>query len=286
MTRSSVDRTVTGSGPVHRRRRDTPRPRKSFFHPPVEALEPRCLPAILAIPASVAVVQETEPNNTLNQAQDLGAVSATTTVAATGAVGNWNHEANDVDWYSFELNTPASVHLGIGPARDGTNFQGVVSLYNNDPFDFADPFTLTGHRLLVQSQAPAPGEPASIDRVLGPGTYYVAVSGAGNLDFHPMMAGSGLDGSTGDYNLVVTALAAVPDATGPAVLASDPASGSTLGSAPLAVRVDFSMSLDPSTIFPGQTVRLVYNPAGTFGDGQDSDITLGSVNFSDSAHEL
>jgi Bacterial pre-peptidase C-terminal domain len=269
-----------------RRRRDTPRTRKALFDLSAERLEPRQVPAIVALPALLVPVHEVEPNNTLDCAQSIGVVSEIAPAAVSGAVGNWNHAANDVDWYSFDLTAPSRVHLTLGPPGGSATFQGVLSLYNNDPFDFSDPYDLIGHRLVTQVSASATGGLATLDRALAPGTYYVAVSGAGNLDFHPLMAGSGLDGSTGDYNLLVTADAVARDAVGPVVLASDPAPGSVLDSSPLVLRFDLSASIDPSSINPGMNVRLVYNPSGAFGNGNDADVALGSVNFSDAAHEL
>ena len=54
-------------------------------------------------------------------------------------------------------------------------------------------------------------------------------------------------------------------ASGPQVLTEDPAPYSVLSSSPLAIRIDLSGPLDPSTLIPGQTVQLIYSPSGTFG---------------------
>ncbi len=92
---------------------------------------------------------------------------------------------------------------------------------------------------------------------LGPGDYFVAISGAGNLDFSPVIAGSGYDGATGNYELTIRATDLGLSGDGPTVLSSDPADGSVLDSSPLAIRLEMSDPLDPNTIIPGQTVQLL-----------------------------
>src|SRR5262249_2762385 len=126
----------------------------------------------------------------------------------------------------------------------------------------------------------ADGGVASIDRLLGPGTYYLAVSGDGNFDFHPLLAGSGLPGSTGDFYLrLAVADAGLGSATGPQVLTSDPATGATLGASPLAIRVDLSGPLDHSTVISGLTGQLIFSPTRAFHrDGQQGSLTR--TNFS------
>ena len=116
-----------------------------------------------------------------------------------------------------------------------------------------------GYRLIDQVDGASDGGVAAFDELLGQGTYYLAVSGDGNFDFHPLLAGSGMPGSTGDFNLQVAVQdAGLGSATGPQVLTSNPAAGA-LPRAPslLAIRVDLSGPLDQSTIIAGQTVQLL-----------------------------
>src|SRR5262249_31776058 len=148
----------------------------------------------------------------------------------------------------------------------------VLSLYNDDPGDWGDLYDPLGHRQLAQAEGGL-GVPATLNEDLAAGTYYVAVSGAGNRYFHPLVADSGYPGAPCDYRLSITP----PDpglapTDGPAVLSASPATGQVLGSSPLVIRVDLSKGLDPTTVVAGQTVRLTYNPTGTFGDGQDQDV--------------
>ena len=111
---------------------------------------------------------------------------------------------------------------------------GVLSLYNTtevfNPFTLeGDRFETLGHRLLAQAVGTSSAGPQLV-RNLAPGTYYVAVSGAGNPFFHPFVADSGYAGAEGEYTLQMTAADLGLDPTdGPAVLAVDPEPGSVLG---------------------------------------------------------
>ena len=106
-----------------------------------------------------------------------------------------------MEWYSFTLDGPARVTGELLRQDQASSFNGVLSLFNNDPYDFMDPYDADGYRLLDQVDGKANGGVASFDELLGPGTYDLAVSGDGNFDFHPLLAGSGLPGSTGDFSL-------------------------------------------------------------------------------------
>ena len=85
---------------------------------------------------------------------------------------------------------------------------GVVAalgLYEADPFQVPPATSFApappaygspdGYHLLAQAQGDAAHPGVSLQRDLAPGTYYVAVSGAGNLDFNPLLANSHYSGS-------------------------------------------------------------------------------------------
>src|SRR5262249_32763744 len=158
----------------------------------------------------------------------------------------------------------------------------VVSLYNSDTNDFSDPYDPLGHRLLAQ--VAAAGGTSDLSRPLAAGTYYVAVSGAGNLDFHPFLADSGYPGRPCAYTLALTETAPPLQATdGPIVLASDSAAGAQLTGSPLVIRLSLSTPLDPNSVQQDQTVRLTYNPTGAFGGPNDVDLALAGVNYTPQA---
>ncbi len=246
----------------------------------LEPLETRALLATTTWPGLVHPLPEVEPNGTLDQAQNLGSLSATGRAEVVGAIGNGVAGAADVDWYSFNLARAAHVTLATLDRQAGSPLVSVLSLYNNDAYDFNDPFDPLGYRQLAQDDGSLHGGDAYIDRLLGPGTYYVAVSGSGDLYFHPFLAGSGYPGSTGNYGLLITATNLGFNPTdGPVVLESDPAPGSALASAPFVIRLDLSAPLDPGTIVPGTNVQLIFNPTGAFGTNTDQNLLVG-VNFS------
>ncbi|MEJ7638474.1 MAG: hypothetical protein WKF75_11000, partial [Singulisphaera sp.] len=139
-------------------------------------------------------------NDSLDRAVDLGDVGSTSEVLTHGSIGRGSEGAADVEWYSFRLDRPGRVTATLGRPPVGSSFRGALSLYNNDT-DYTDPFNPHGHRRLDQAVAAAADGVATLDRVLSPGTYSLAVSGAGNLAFHPLVAGSGLPGGTGDFEL-------------------------------------------------------------------------------------
>ncbi len=249
----------------------------------VESLESRSLPsAASALPLALSGVAD--PGDTLNAAAILGDLSTSRPVVVSAAIGDSAAGAADVDWYAFTLDRPATVALSAAGA--GTQ-PPVLSLYVRDPFDPGDPATFDGVRQLDQAEGTGPASGTLLTRPLAAGSYYVAASGAGNTLFSPLLADSGYGGQTGDYRLQLAAadLGLAPT-EGPIVLASDPAPASTLDRSPTVFRLDLSAPIDPTTVLPGDDVSLTYNPAGTFGDGNDQDVPLAAFHFSDASTEL
>ncbi len=247
----------------------------------VESLECR---ALLNASTPAAPIPFVPPNETIDLAQDLGTPGQPSSV--WGSIGDGPDGAADLTWYHFHLDDARQVDLELTTPTGDQPFAGVLSLFNNDPQDFGDPYDLDGHRMLAQIQASSPGAVVEDTQDLGPGDYFVAISGAGNLDFSPVIADSGFDGASGDYELTIAATDLGLSGDGPTVIASDPAPGAVLDSSPLAIRLDLSGLLDPNTIIPGQTVELLYNPDVPSGDAPFTQVALASVNFSTAADEL
>jgi methionine-rich copper-binding protein CopC len=252
----------------------------------VEALEPRRLLALAVGPPLPRLITEAEPNDTLDQAQNLGDLNTSPAVAVTGIIGNSPAAPAGVDWYHFRLDGPTDVQFtALASATD--RLPPVLSLYVADPFNPGDPATQLGDRQLTQAAGIAPGGVTYLDRGLAAGNYFVAVSGAGNRYFHPFLAGSGYDGQTGAYRLdLAAAPLAVAPGDGPVVLASAPADGAAVDRSPEVIRLSLSAPIDPGTVVLGDNVRLIANPSGNFGDGNDMDVPLAAFNFSDAAVEL
>ena len=258
----------------HRRRC----PKRARVRLEVEQLDTRCLMSTAGVSSGLAPLLEFEPNDTLDVAQQLSVANLTGEVVLLGTIGNGATGKADVDWSTFTLDQAAHVHLSVMGQYGAPS--PILGLYNSDLYDFGDPFNSTGHRLMAQAEG-------GFDRNLAAGTYYLALSGKGNQYFHPFLAGSGNDGQGGDYQLTVHAAdLGISVSDGPVVLAADPGPGDTLDHAPLLLRIDFNTSLDAGWISPGQTVRLIYNENGTFGDGTDQDVILGTSHFSTTAQEL
>src|SRR5207249_3157361 len=112
--------------------------------------------------------------------------------------------------------------------HDPDGLTATVTLFNTqtlNPFDSTqnDPYTPTGHRLLAQDDGAAHHGTASVELVLAPGTYFVAVSGSGDHDFAQTVAFSGETGATGHYGVALAAHDRTPAGPGPAVIAATPA---------------------------------------------------------------
>ena len=159
----------------------------------------------MAAPVAVSpgVTPADLPNETLDAAIELGHLSSDTEVVEQGSLGNGPAGVADVEWYTFTLDRPTLIIAKLGRQQGDSSFKGVLSLFNNDPYDFGDPYDLDSHRLLDQVDQPADDEVTTLDQLLGPGTYYLAVSGAGNDYFNPLLADSGLPGITGDFDLQI-----------------------------------------------------------------------------------
>src|SRR5262245_63888095 len=104
----------------------------------LEELEGRDLLSV-----SGAAVLPSDPADTLLGAVNLGGLAPTTPLKVAGMIGDSPAGGADVDWYSFTLGTASPVTM--------TSTGGVLSLYNNDPLNFSDPFNFLDQRLLGQA---------------------------------------------------------------------------------------------------------------------------------------
>jgi hypothetical protein len=252
----------------------------------LETLEPRTLPTTSTIFGLPSAVLETEPNNTIDQAQSLGDLSILHQVRVGGTIGAETIEAGDVDWYRFTLDRPSAVTLATSGNPSAGSFVSVLSLYGEtgaNPNGLSD---YTSYRLIMQADGAAEGGQAHLDRDLAAGTYFAAVSGSGDLYFNPSIADSGYPGSTGAYKLLVAATDLhLSPGDGPVVLATDPAGGTALAYSPFVLRIAFSTALEPDSIQLGSDVELSYT-AGTAPGEQSQAVPLASVSFDNVADEL
>src|SRR5262245_52252449 len=245
----------------------------------LEQLEARDLPAITFGTNSSLLPAESPVNDTLDQATPL-TLGTDGTAQVSAVVGDSPAGAADVDFYSFTLSESSHVNLTVHGDGSASSVTGILSLYG------ADPTSTTHFRVVAQDDGAAHGGEAGLERNLGAGTWYVAISGTGNRYFHPFLADSGYEGDTGTYTLTVAATGlGLTTADGPVLLSSTPAPGSVLSRSPSVLRLAFSRALDKGT-FTNSTVHLTYNADGTFGGPGDQTVSIDSLKFVSSTKEL
>lgn len=228
---------------------------------------------------------EAEPNDTLDLAQWLGDGALASQVEVLGAVGDGIESSADVDWFRFQLGEPAFIRLEATTELD--SITPILGLFNSssDPFTILDPFTPLNHRLIAQSgEAAVEGR---IEQMLSAGTYFVAVSGAGNHYFHPFLANSGMEGEAASYQLgiEVESLGHEPG-DGPGILSAVPERDAVLSQSPFVLRVSLDDALDHDSVLAGTTVRLLRNGTGEFLGQDDEEVALTSVIYSSDLGEL
>ena len=117
--------------------------------------------------------------------------------SASTVIGDGPFANADVDLYRVELSVgdrlTIDTDIPIGPVM----LDPVLRVFDaaGIPRSFSD-------------DDPAPGEPASLEAFIDfvaphTGTYFIGVSGFGNLNFNPLTSGTGTPGSTGPYGLVL-----------------------------------------------------------------------------------
>ncbi len=251
----------------------------------LETLEPRTLPATHTLAAALAAIVETEPNDTIDQAQSLGNLNTQGQVTVDGTIGRGTSGAADIDWYRFTLLHASDVSLLTRAAQPQRPFVSNLSLYGS-----TEPVNgLTGlapYRLLAQDDGADHGGTAQLGRRLAPGTYFVAVSSSGSQYFHPLIAGSGYPEKMGAYELLLQASGlGLSASNGPVVLATEPAAGTDVDHSPFVIRIDFSTALAPRSIRLGSNVQLRLMAATQTGV-HPQPVPLASASFDPIADEL
>lgn len=142
-----------------------------------------------------------EGNDTLEFANSVNLSSDSPQYEVDGLIGdNIAVSAGlDVDLFSVELSAGSLLSIDVDANEFGSSLDSVLRVFDD-----------AGNELAWSDDSAAPGETPSYDSYLDfsaptEGTYYVGVSGFGNFDYDPTVAGSGaFDGSTGDYSLIFT----------------------------------------------------------------------------------
>lgn len=166
-----------------------------------EMLEVRSLLSATTWPGLLNPQVESAANETLDAATDIGRVRVGSPGEFIGSIGESSDPSTDVDWLRFTLSAAGRVQITALPDANAELSSVVLTLYGDQIAEF-DPGTPLGHRLLARQESAA-GAVTPLDVNLRAGTYFVAVSGAGNRFFHPFLADSGLPGESGDYGLQI-----------------------------------------------------------------------------------
>lgn len=169
-----------------------------------EALEVRSLLSATSWPGLVDPQLEREGNDRLDVAEHLGDVRHGRDAEFIGSIGGATGVSSDVDWLSFTLDANSRVQIVARADANGATTPVVLSLFGDQLVEF-DPAVPNGHRAFGRRESHA--GPVRFNVELNAGTYFVAVSGAGNRFFHPFMSDSGLLGVATEYGLSVTVVA-------------------------------------------------------------------------------
>ena len=139
-----------------------------------------------------------EPNNIISSAT-LIELDSSFPVTVSEDIG----DNNDVDLYQVELKTGDTLGVDINAQINGSPLDSVLTIFgaNGNPLVQNDDAELGG------GTEPDPNLTftASLN-----GTYYVGVSSTPNLTYDPNVEDSGIGGSSGDYDLVLTYTEAAP----------------------------------------------------------------------------
>ncbi len=141
-----------------------------------------------------------EPNDTILLANPIERDVSSPGVVS-GEIGD-NPElsllANDVDLFEVELKAGDTIFANIDAQQIGSSLDAVLTLFDangNELEQNEDNSFFVGEELVTELD---PFLQFTVDQ---DGTYYVGVTGAGNLDYDPNVADSGVGNSSGSYRL-------------------------------------------------------------------------------------
>ncbi len=137
----------------------------------------------------ISLMTDSDPNDQISGAGTIGTLNET--VTRPGTIDT----ATDVDLFSFIVAPGQRISFDIDQT---SGLDSHLRLFNG-----------AGLELLANDNAPGPGELSSADSHLeytftNGGTFYVGVSGAGNVGYDPVSGTGDVDSSTGSYTLVIS----------------------------------------------------------------------------------
>jgi len=223
----------------------------------------------------VGAAGENEPNDTLGTATRVS-FNASGQATFTGVtLGNGAFAGLDVDIYRVDLTGPGQLTAEIFAKRlsGGSSLDSWVRVFNSraEQIAFNDNFY---------------GNDSYVDVFVNTGgAYFIAVSGYGNNNFNPLVAGSGTSQSNGEYNITITNIRSASDqlignsTSPPKAIPPAGTQGTTSDSIlitdarlilDLNVRINITHTFDSdlriSLIAPDNTEILLVNRRGADGD--------------------
>jgi hypothetical protein len=138
----------------------------------------------------------------------VGPGPTASTYSRVAQIGNGLFLDADVDLYRFQATAGQTLNLWTGfPAGGTTSMDTILRLFDasGNELEWNDDFGSSLYSRIANFIIPATG------------TYYVGVSGYENFDYDPNLPGTGVSGSTGDYELFIQLTIAVEDPEGDAL---------------------------------------------------------------------
>ncbi len=142
-----------------------------------------------------------EGNDITARALATGITGDNIRVSGTGVIGDNAALANageDVDLFKMDLERGASVTIDVAAEVDGSTLDSYLRVFDAD-----------GTQLFSNNNRPGSTDSQLTFTAPTTGRYYIGVSGAGNQNYSPVIAGKATVGSTGNYRLIVNVLRAL-----------------------------------------------------------------------------
>ncbi|MEB3230379.1 MAG: S8 family serine peptidase [Leptolyngbyaceae bacterium] len=136
-----------------------------------------------------------DPNGTIQGALIGPRLDGAEVLSVTGSIGFDGGTVNvgntDVDIVQFTVEAPGTVSIEVATdAASPDDFDSILRLFNQN-----------GTQIASNDDKNANSTFSRLDVFLNPGTYYAGVSGYDNGAYNPTVAGSGVAGETGNYEL-------------------------------------------------------------------------------------
>ncbi|MFK7736414.1 MAG: GEVED domain-containing protein [Pirellulaceae bacterium] len=152
--------------------------------------------ASIAPPVSGGFSFTNESNDTIARAELSGITGESVRVIGTGEIGDngaLTDAGEDVDLVRIDVARGATVTVGVAAESIGSGLDSLLRVFDS-----------VGNQLFINDDFGASTDSSLSFTATEDGTYYIGVSGAGNVSYNPAVEGSSVAGSTGEYELTIT----------------------------------------------------------------------------------